>query len=1012
MKKWFAIILVSLILLFYVPNAFSYTLTLYSDPEPVAATMDPSGEWCLLLPEGEVGKRYEVTFYTNSKHGEMLHWRLEGEIPSGLGTSERDKVPTFTLSGIPREDGTFIFKISVYEEVLIDHAVTPIVEDEPSAAIRYMLIINPSPTPTSLEPIDYELTAEPNSLLIDLSPLATGKISSITGGPIKVTLRKTGGTSEPITLEQVGLPEGVDMWMDGKLIRSDTHVMMENRLLENEVTFDLTFDIGGGWRELAGPHGERKEYRIDLKASSISGVEKHTVLVLSFYYGLPRLEIVDIEPITQHGPDLVWNKQTTFKFKYLLESDSEMEVFVHLKLDMDEWLEVPSVWIDGEPVTRYIRPYKEEGRTAIFQEVVTLQPTPDGKAKTIYLFESLEGTLGKFLPTPHRKTVSVELEVDPYKYIKWDDRSVLTISKSFTAKYYCPSGKKELIKIVFFEHVGGGFWGGVRPQLEFSDSELWELHQKLQMKDPPPYSVYLSGIFPGNFLVSTRGYLWKGVIGWWDADTLGERAADEGYSRVIAITPPGALEHLEDAIGIVYHRCYGKYDQSYYTAFVDYDWALDGGRNLYFPIVAHELSHTYHYPDIYDDYRIVVDYDYVYFDEVRGGIISIHKSNIRIYGDVYEWDGGNRKRVATPTDISAYDIMDKMHADRSKYWAHASYDKVHRHFVGDWSDPPEGLVVSLILFKNGSVLERPFQKIYNHTFRFPSMDAVGNFSLILYNRRGEVFRNYPYNISFYYTADPIGSKPAEAIPFVTLVEWSDGLGRIELVDSRGKVWFRREVSEHTPILNVIYPSDGVTLTINRLYNITWEGSDADGDPLWYTVLIKREDDEVWTCLANRIQNRSILFTPSEEFMEGDYLLQMKATDGVNTAVKVIHFSVTKAGKVYVLSVKSNIGLKLSGSGTYNEGDVVKIEAPSEVPMTDLWGLLGGKYKFSYWKGMVYSKETTLMITIAGETTDLTLLAIYTPDYSTVYLSLGLLTVAVIIALSVLILRKRAPTKTP
>jgi len=117
--------------------------------------------------------------------------------------------------------------------------------------------------------------------------------------------------------------------------------------------------------------------------------------------------------------------------------------------------------------------------------------------------------------------------------------------------------------------------------------------------------------------------------------------------------------------------------------------------------------------------------------------------------------------------------------------------------------------------------------------------------------------------------------------------------------------------------------------------------------------------------------------------------------------------VTKAGKVYVLSVKSNIGLKLSGSGTYNEGDVVKIEAPSEVPMTDLWGLLGGKYKFSYWKGMVYSKETTLMVTIAGETTDLTLLAVYTPDYSAVYLSLGLLTVAVIIALSVLILRKRA-----
>ncbi|MBO3809873.1 MAG: hypothetical protein FGF50_09820 [Candidatus Brockarchaeota archaeon] len=177
----------------------------------------------------------------------------------------------------------------------------------------------------------------------------------------------------------------------------------------------------------------------------------------------------------------------------------------------------------------------------------------------------------------------------------------------------------------------------------------------------------------------------------------------------------------------------------------------------------------------------------------------------------------------------------------------------------------------------------------------------------------------------------------------------------------------------------------------------WKGTDADGDQLWYTVLIRREGDEVWTSLASRITEDRISLDSDRiklgrsDFPEGDYEIQVKATDGVNTAVKVIRVQIVEQEqiKMYSLTVGSNIGLEIEGSGTYEEGDLVRVKAPTEKPMKGFFGMLGGKYQFNRWTGVVESKDSEIVVRMMGEQTSLTLTALYDENYTQVFLILGL-----------------------
>lgn len=368
--------------------------------------------------------------------------------------------------------------------------------------------------------------------------------------------------------------------------------------------------------------------------------------------------------------------------------------------------------------------------------------------------------------------------------------------------------------------------------------------------------------------------------------------------------------------------------------------------------------------------------------------------------------------------------MDHSGGDRTGYWSWASWKKVGGV---PREDPPEDLLISMIIFRNGTVTGRPFQKVYNHSWSWenPEPSVAGNFSLTLYLRNGQVFKRIPYKISFYYYVDPGGSVLGDAVLFVRLVEWTDDLGKIELTGPDGKVWFTRDVSANAPVLEITYPPDGKKLGIGRNYTLAWKGTGADGDSLWYTALIRGEGDEVWTSLASRITEDRISLDSGRiklgrsDFPEGNYEIQVKATDGVNTAVKVIHVQIVEQEqiKMYTLTVDSNIGLKIDGSGTYEEGDLARVKAPAEELMKGFFGVLGGKYQFNRWTRAVESKDSEIVVQMAGEQTGLTLTALYDENYTQVFLILGAIVIVVLVIVILVALKlgrkpKPAPPSPP
>jgi len=1045
-----------LLLLLIVSTSFTTVLcspyAVYSNPLPVGTRLI-GGKTYYVLPDGEEGKPYSVVFSTDfpDNHKPYTQWRIYGDTPPGMGISPSSmRGPTLTLSGTPRnaQPGTTItyyFTVEARDSYL---------DGLGTVSKNYMLTIKGSTTPPPPpQKIDYTLEVIGRfPLQIDLTPLALGE-STVSKTGYEIRLRKISGDSEMIRLEQSGLPEGVTMWVEGTGIRAPTSLIRENLWLETELTLSLGFTVDAtvNWRSLTMPGGVVKAYIITVRGVSQSGVEKSTTLHLGFYYNIPKLQILSLKPLTQHGSKLIAGKQTIFKLEYRLEYNSPMDVEYRLDLgNVNSWKD-PSAEsaIIGVEYWHYAGLRKEgDPPHWVYYGRATLNPTAAGETGILYLMEEV-GQGSGFLPRPSSVgDVQVRVDFDPHRKVTWDEGSITTVSETFRVGIYpIEYDYARRIKVVLWEE-DRRFTHDQRSEYlrEIATPAYW-ISTPWGQRPVYRYQIYLSGIFKdyyGTYPVTELYY--SGDIGWWNADTAAEEAAEEGFGRVVAIVPNGDIGG--NNVGIVYAwpqwaspgaESRPFWDQGFHVAFVEYDEAVNSThtKNLYFPTVAHELSHTFGMLyDIYDGYAIVVPEECVYFDEFKGGIVKIFKYyEFSANTDIYSALGPFFIRMPNPSYVAARDIMDHAGGAKDGYWAWSSW----RIVAGVSGDDPEALLISMIICRNGTVLGRPFQRLYNYSWTYLEPEGTGNFSLTLYLKNGTVFKRYPYNMSFYYFTDPGGYKPTDAIPFVRIVPWLDNLGRIELTGPDGKVWFTRSVSTHAPVLEIVYPPEGKKLGTGRNYTIIWRGTDADGDQLWYTVLIRRRGEETWRMLANRItKDRITLGAPTisedefvervymdpssarlggSEFPEGDYEIQIKATDGVNTAVKIVHVQIVKPEqiKTYTMTVDSNVGLKINGSGTYEEGDMVRVRAPLEEPMKGFLGMLGGKYRFNRWTGAVETKDSEVVVQMTGEQTVLTLTALYDENYTQVFLILSIIIIvvsAIVVLVALKLERKPKPLPPP
>ncbi|MEM2678542.1 MAG: hypothetical protein QXU62_07845, partial [Thermofilaceae archaeon] len=546
------------------------------------------------------------------------------------------------------------------------------------------------------------------------------------------------------------------------------------------------------------------------------------------------------------------------------------------------------------------------------------------------------------------------------------------------------------------------------------------------IRDRFPWAVerYLEGLFPidvkevrylGNV---SRPYV-TGLStsdSWaWDADTWGEEIGEAGLDRGVMIVPDDGLDWRGSGVCGLKPHCIGCWgNDADKIAIVEHGslWTNDG---LYLNVVAHELSHTFGFPDIYfgkdfpQNYCTTCRYYgnaviqgssdgctgiprvlgcYAYFDEKNGGIIAANC--------------GDRIVIR---DIMACGCI----AVATSSWVYHTWWAVARGCMDQ--DPPDGLLISLIVFTNGTVVGRPFSRLYNHTRSFLSTESVGEARIVLKDRGGTVLRSYPINITYTFEGS---EEKLNVVPLVVTVEWFNNLGAVEFVGPDGRVWFSRTVSLNEPKVSIESPSQGMRLKKGRTYTIKWVGSDADGDNLWYNVHIKGVNETSWVIIAHRITENSVSFTIPETFEEGNYVLMVKATDGVNTGYDIVNLQILKTLPTYTLEVSSNIGIQIEGSGTYEEWSDVTLTAPQTAPMEGILGILGGKYVFQEWTGFINTRENPVTIVIFSESENryLTVKAIYTQDLTTVYIVSAVIALMVFASIALTVLKRRSKTAQP
>jgi len=212
---------------------------------------------------------------------------------------------------------------------------------------------------------------------------------------------------------------------------------------------------------------------------------------------------------------------------------------------------------------------------------------------------------------------------------------------------------------------------------------------------------------------------------------------------------------------------------------------------------------------------------------------------------------------------------------------------------------PEVLLTRGIINKDGSATLGPCMILGNATVDIEG-GGEGDYYLVLMDSQGRVLNKAGFNLSFYMMKTE-GRVELDKVPFVYRIEWEEGTKRIEVQDKNGNVLASREVSPNTPEVEVLYPNGGEVWEKGKTYNITWEASDEDGDVLTCSLAISENNGETWLPLdiditGNKYQLNTLTLEEGQ-----NYLVRVRATDGVNTGEDVSDgvFTITTVEKAEI-----------------------------------------------------------------------------------------------------------------
>lgn len=165
-----------------------------------------------------------------------------------------------------------------------------------------------------------------------------------------------------------------------------------------------------------------------------------------------------------------------------------------------------------------------------------------------------------------------------------------------------------------------------------------------------------------------------------------------------------------------------------------------------------------------------------------------------------------------------------------------------------------------------------------------TVGGQGGFAIVLRDAAGGALARYAW--------DPTWGVPdleveRDALSFAFRLRRPNELARIELEGPDGLL-DSRALSPSKPEVRILAPSPDVPAALDEgAVRVEWSGTDADGDPLLYTVFYSPNGGATWQDVAFETVETSVLVPIDTEAPTGSHRVLVRATDGGRSADAVL-----------------------------------------------------------------------------------------------------------------------------
>ncbi len=155
----------------------------------------------------------------------------------------------------------------------------------------------------------------------------------------------------------------------------------------------------------------------------------------------------------------------------------------------------------------------------------------------------------------------------------------------------------------------------------------------------------------------------------------------------------------------------------------------------------------------------------------------------------------------------------------------------------------------------------------------------GEQHVLMLGADGQILYDHPFSLATEHTHGD--SLQAQEARFNLRLPFPAGVKTVA-IQHDGMVLWAKEVSANAPTVSFVTPNGGSFNAADAL-SVSWQATDADGDPLQFALDYTPDNGQSWYLIANKLAGAGYEWTPGFVPASGAGRLRLRASDGFNTA---------------------------------------------------------------------------------------------------------------------------------